>query len=133
MSKSVQGNGSSPQNISKNLTDKKRKRPSEQVPVSELSNCNQELGGEMAKALLEMIDCSKLRTSMKPDIDERFTITNCIEALDEIEGIEDGLYYAALDLFEKPTLREMFLSLKSSYVRFTWLQGKCGNFSQFCN
>ncbi|KAI3460388.1 hypothetical protein Pfo_017051 [Paulownia fortunei] len=127
-SKFVQGNGSSPHVISKSMADKKRKRPSEVGSISEQSNWNQELSDAMAEAFLDMIHSSKLRTVTKPQVDERFTITNCIKALDEIEGIEDNLYYAALDLFENPNLREMFLSLQSNYVRFTWLQGKCGSF-----
>ncbi|PIN08928.1 hypothetical protein CDL12_18489 [Handroanthus impetiginosus] len=127
-SKSVQGNVSSPQNPSKNMTDKKRKRPLEEGSISEQSNWNQEISDAMAEAISDMIQSSKLRTLAKPQIDERFTIANCIESLDEIEGIEDNLYYAALDLFENPNFRETFLSLKSNYLRLTWLQGKCGSY-----
>ncbi|KAI3464854.1 hypothetical protein Pfo_021517 [Paulownia fortunei] len=130
-SKLLEWNGSSPQNISKNTADKKRKRPSEAGSLPEQSNWNQELSDTMAEAILDMINSSKLRRFTKPLTDERFTISNCIKALDEIEGIEDNLYYAALDLFENPSFRETFISLKSNYVRLTWLQGKCATMPQW--
>lgn len=123
-SKSLLGNGSSPQN-------KKRKRTSEVGPISDQSQWNQELSDAMAQACLDMIESSRLRTITKPQIDEKFTITNCIKAIDKIEGIGDDLYYAALDLFENPNFRETFLSLQNDYVRLTWLQGKCGGFAPF--
>ncbi|KAL2503993.1 L10-interacting MYB domain-containing protein [Abeliophyllum distichum] len=130
-SKNVHGTESSPQNM--NTADKKRKRPSELVSVSVQNNWNQELSDAMAKAITEVIASSRLRTATLPLIDKKFTITKCIKALDELEGIEDGLYYGALDLFENPNFRETFLSLKSNYVRLTWLQGKlqsrCGNYT----
>lgn len=130
-SRFMQGNGSSPQNMSKSMADKKRKRASEVGSISDQSHWNQELSDVMAEAFLDMIQSSRLRTATKPQIDERFTITDCIEALDKIEGIEDNLYYAALDLFENPDFREMFLSLQNNYIRLTWLQGKCGGFAPF--
>lgn len=121
-SKNAHENESSPQKT--NTADKKRKRPSELVSVPVQNNWNQELSDGMAKAFTEMIASSRLRTVTMPQIDRKFTITNCVKALDEIEGIEDHLYYAALDLFENPSFRETFLSLKRNYVRVTWLQGK---------
>lgn len=130
-SRFMQGNGSSPQNMSKSMADKKRKRASEIGSISDQSHWNQELSDVMAEAFLDMIQSSRLRTAAKPQIDERFTITDCIEALDKIEGIEDNLYFAALDLFENPDFREMFLSLQNNYIRLTWLQGKCGGFTPF--
>ncbi|CAA2989080.1 L10-interacting MYB domain-containing protein-like [Olea europaea var. sylvestris] len=122
LSKNAHENESSPQKT--NTADKKRKRPSELVSVPVQNNWNQELSDGMAKAFTEMIASSRLRTVTMPQIDRKFTITNCVKALDEIEGIEDHLYYAALDLFENPSFRETFLSLKRNYVRVTWLQGK---------
>lgn len=124
-SKFVQGNG--PHSAS----DKKRKRSSEVGPVSEQIHWNQEVGDAMVEALSDMVQSSKLRTLARAQTVERFTITNCIKALDEIEGIEDDLYYAALNLFEDPNHREMFISLQNNYVRLTWLQGKCGGFAPF--
>lgn len=134
-SKNVHGNESSPQNT--NTADKKRKRPSDLVSVSVQNNWNRELSDGMAKAINEMIASSRLRTVTMPQVDKKFTITNCIKALDEIEGTEDGLYYPALDLFENPSFRETFLSLKSNYIRLTWLQGKVqkkfGNYTPLRN
>ncbi|KAF2597802.1 hypothetical protein F2Q68_00009133 [Brassica cretica] len=59
--------------------------------------------------------------------DDRFSIANCINALDEIENLDEGVYFAALDLFESPGLRETFMSLKANKLRLTWLQVKCRN------
>ncbi|KAK4429363.1 hypothetical protein Salat_1236700 [Sesamum alatum] len=132
-SKFLEGNESSPQNITKNMADKKRKRPSEAGSTPEQGNWNQELSDTMAEAIWDMINSSKLRQVTGPLVDERFSISNCIKALDEIEGIEDNLYYAALDLFANPSFREMFISLKSNYVRLTWLQGKCGSYTHYSN
>ncbi|XP_047976815.1 L10-interacting MYB domain-containing protein-like isoform X1 [Salvia hispanica] len=126
-SKSMLGNGSSPQNVSKSMADKKRKRTSE---VGSISDQSHGLIDTMATAFLDMIESSRLRTATKPQMDERFTITNCIKALDKIEGVHDKLYYAALDVFEEnPNFRELFLSLQNDYLRLTWLQGKCAPFS----
>ncbi|KAG6406472.1 hypothetical protein SASPL_134074 [Salvia splendens] len=130
-SKSMLGNGSSPQNINKSVADKKRKRISEVGYVSDQSQWNHELSDTMAEAFLDMMQSSRIRTATKPQIDERFSITNCIKALDKIEGIDDNLYYAALDLFENPNFREVFLSLQNDYLRLTWLQEKCGGFTPF--
>ncbi|KAI5656160.1 hypothetical protein M9H77_24953 [Catharanthus roseus] len=116
----------SPQDMVKNAAERKRKRPPESSSGSGESTLDQNLRDVMAQTMLEMIAASKLQTASMSKYDERFTITNCIKALDEIEEIEDWLYYSALDLFENPSLREMFLSLQSSTVRLTWLRGKCG-------
>ncbi|GFP95278.1 hypothetical protein PHJA_001672100 [Phtheirospermum japonicum] len=123
-------NGSSQSNIiTKNTaSNNKRKRLSEAGSLPEQSSWNQELSVSMAEAISDMISSSSLRKSRNLLVDERFSISSCIKVLDEIEGIDDGLYYAALDLFENPSFRETFISLKSDYVRLTWLQGKCGNY-----
>ncbi|PIN06622.1 hypothetical protein CDL12_20822 [Handroanthus impetiginosus] len=78
----------------------------------------------MAEAVSAMINSSQLRRVTNLLKGERFTISNCIKALDEIEGIEDNQYYAALYLFKNPRFRELFISLKSNYVRLTRLQRK---------
>ncbi|KAG6422680.1 hypothetical protein SASPL_113057 [Salvia splendens] len=125
-SKSMLGNGSSPQNVSKSMADKKRKCTSK---VGSISDQSHGLIDTMATTFLDMIESSRLRTATKPQMDERFTITDCIKALDKIEGIHDKLYFAALDVFENPNFRELFLSLQNNYLRLTWLQGKCAPFS----
>lgn len=78
----------------------------------------------IAKAILEMATDSKLRANAIRKYNERFTITDCVRALDELQGVDESLYYAALDLFDNRSAREIFLSLKVD-KRLTWLTGKC--------
>lgn len=85
----------------------------------------------MVEAMGDMIAASKFQTVVMPQVDGRFTIRKCIKALDEIEGIPENLYYAALDLFDNPSLREMFICLNNSSMKLTWLQGKCTSLSSF--
>ncbi|KAK6924519.1 Myb/SANT-like domain, partial [Dillenia turbinata] len=78
----------------------------------------------IAEAILKMAAASKLRTAAVEQYRARFSMTNCIKALDEVQGIDEPVYFAALDLFNNPSAREIFLSLKHD-KRLTWLQGKC--------
>lgn len=115
------------ENMCKNRRDRKRKRTAETGSCLDDSNRDEEINGAMAEAMLEMVAASKLHAVAMPNrSDEKFTITNCIKVLDEIEGLDDCVYYSALDLFEDPNMREMFISLKGDKIRLTWLQGKCG-------
>lgn len=84
------------------------------------------LNGMIAEAMLDMISASKLRGVARTHNNYQFSITNCIKALDEIQGIDQSLYFAALDLFDNSSQREIFLSLKGD-KRLAWLQGKCKN------
>lgn len=77
----------------------------------------------IAKAISEMASASRLRASAINKCSDNFTITDCIRALDELEGVNDQVYYAALDLFNNHAAREIFLSLKVG-KRLTWLIGK---------
>ncbi|KAL4398316.1 hypothetical protein AHAS_Ahas01G0279700 [Arachis hypogaea] len=120
--KSLQGNTSTVEKITKNSLARKEKRPSEAL----IPNLDQDSCDAMAEALLEMVAASRLSTIVPTENDDRFSITNCIGALDEIQGIDQLLYFSALDLFEDPNLRETFISLKCDKIRLTWLQGKCG-------
>ncbi|MCD7452023.1 hypothetical protein HAX54_014717 [Datura stramonium] len=79
--------------------------------------------GAIAKAISEMAAASRLRASAIEKCNGNFTITGCIRALDELEGVNDQVYYAALDLFNNHAAREIFLSLKVG-KRLTWLIGK---------
>ena len=124
--KPAQGIMSSAERTMKNNAEKKRKRPSETHSSSGQSRKDQEINNAMAEAMFEMVAALKSRAVAKAPSDERFTITNCIRALDEIQGIDETLYFAALDLFEDPNLRETFISLKGNNIRLTWLQGKYG-------
>nr|DAD46775.1 TPA_asm: hypothetical protein HUJ06_016712 [Nelumbo nucifera] len=78
----------------------------------------------IAEAILDIAVASKLRTTALTQSSEQFSISNCIKALDEIQGIDDRIYFAALDLFDSSSARETFLSLKND-KRLTWLKGKC--------
>ncbi|KAL6220721.1 hypothetical protein ACLB2K_008477 [Fragaria x ananassa] len=82
----------------------------------------------IAGAILEMAAASKLRKAAIQQRDARYTITNCIKALDEMKGVDEQVYFAAIDLFNDTTAREWFLSLKRD-KRLIWLQRKCGSSS----
>lgn len=125
-SRPVQGNMPSTEKLAKNIARRKRKGPSETHSSVDRSGRDQEQYEIMAEAVLEMVAALKSKTIATRPSDDRFTITDCIRALDEIQGIDERLYFAALDLFEDPNLRETFLSLKGNEIRLTWLQGKCG-------
>ncbi|KAK7321800.1 hypothetical protein VNO77_32751 [Canavalia gladiata] len=120
-SKSIPGNMSTAEKVTKHSLDRKRKRPYE----TQTTSLDQDTCNAMAEALLDMVAVSRLRAVVSNVRDDKFSITNCIRALDEIEGIDQQLYFSALDLFEDPSLRETFISLKSVKIRLTWLQGKC--------
>lgn len=77
----------------------------------------------IAKAILEMAAASKLRADAIKKLNERYTITDCIRALDELQGVNDQVYFAALDLFNNRSAREIFLSLRGE-KRLTWLHCK---------
>ncbi|KAJ1401364.1 L10-interacting MYB domain-containing protein [Sesbania bispinosa] len=106
-------NISTAEKVIKNSVDRKKKCPSEMQP----SSLDQDSCDGMAEALVEMVAASRLRTFV--------SITNCIRALEEIRGIDQQLYFSALDLFEDHGLRETFISLKCDKIRQAWLQGKC--------
>ncbi|KAJ4963670.1 hypothetical protein NE237_023609 [Protea cynaroides] len=120
----VQDDSSSPSHVVLNIPEGRKKRRTE-AP----SSCNRRQSCEgmndaLAEAMLEMAAASKLSAAVMSKNHDQFSITNCIRVLDEMPGIDHHLYFAALDLFEKPNPRETFLSLKSER-RMTWLQGKC--------
>ena len=109
------------------LANGRKKRPSGMHLSPQHHAKDQErLNGIIAKAMLDMISASKLRVVSRTHENNQFSITSCIKALDEIEGIDQSLYFAALDLFDNSSQREIFLSLKCD-KRLAWLQGKCQN------
>ncbi|MCL7031812.1 hypothetical protein MKW94_024227 [Papaver nudicaule] len=73
--------------------------------------------------MLEIAAASKMRAAAMSKNEDRFSISTCIKVLDEIQGLDQRIYFFALDLFENPNARETFISLKSER-RVTWLQGK---------
>ncbi|XVF18052.1 hypothetical protein REPUB_Repub10bG0178400 [Reevesia pubescens] len=78
----------------------------------------------IAAAILEMAAASKLRTAAVKQRNARYSIASCIKELDEMQGVEERVYFAALELFNNPNAREIFLSLKGE-KRLTWLNRKC--------
>ncbi|XP_050364873.1 L10-interacting MYB domain-containing protein-like [Argentina anserina] len=124
-SRPEQGNTLLAEKVTKVAVERKRKRTSDAQSSEVQSRRDQEKCDAMAKALQDMIAASKLRAAATMPIDDKFSISNCIRALDEIQDIEEQLYFAAVDLFDNPSLRETFISLKGDHIRLTWLQGKC--------
>lgn len=106
--------------------ERKRKREEKSSSVSP-SQIDPAVMETMAGTLSEMVTALRSRISGLETEDDRFSIANCIGALDEIENVDEGVYFAALDLFESPGLRETFISLKANKLRLTWLQVKCRN------
>lgn len=82
----------------------------------------------IAEAISEMAAASRQKTAAIEQMSSRFSIADCVKALDEVKGIEERLYYAALDLFHKPLARETFLFLRVD-KRLAWLSRKCSNLS----
>lgn len=80
-------------------------------------------GDAIVDAMLEIAAASKMRATAIMKNEDRFSISKCIKVLDEMQGVDQRIYFFALDLFENPNARETFISLKSER-RLPWLQGK---------
>lgn len=78
----------------------------------------------IAEAILEMAAASKLRAAAIKEYNDRYSVTDCVVALDNMNGVDEGVYNAALDLFNSRYAREVFLSLKAE-KRLNWLCNKC--------
>ncbi|XP_050367174.1 L10-interacting MYB domain-containing protein-like [Argentina anserina] len=57
---------------------------------------------------------------------DRFSISSCIEVLNEMGGVDQDVYLAALDLFQDPDRRETFICIKSD-LKLAWLRAKCNS------
>lgn len=77
-----------------------------------------------ARGILEMAAATKTRAEAIKKLNSKFSITDCVGALDELPGVDDQVYFAALDLFNNRNARETFLTLKVD-KRVMWLQRKC--------
>ncbi|PRQ54390.1 hypothetical protein RchiOBHm_Chr1g0313081 [Rosa chinensis] len=80
-------------------------------------------GDAIVDAMLEIAAASKMRATAIMKNEDRFSISKCIKVLDEMLGIDQQVYFLALDLFENANARETFISLKSE-KRLLWLQRK---------
>ncbi|XP_042020020.1 uncharacterized protein LOC121767760 [Salvia splendens] len=78
----------------------------------------------IARGIMEMAGAAKLRAEAVKTFHSKFSITDCVKALDELQGVSEQVYLAALDLFSNRNARETFLTLKVD-KRLTWLQRKC--------
>ncbi|MBA0861423.1 hypothetical protein Goshw_027676 [Gossypium schwendimanii] len=99
-------------------------QPSASGLISSRKRGRRGIDDAIAAAILEMAAASKLRTAAVQRRNARYSIPSCIKELDEIEGLEELVYFAALELFNNPNAREIFLSLKGD-KRLTWLHCKC--------
>lgn len=128
------GDTSAVQSIMNIVLDRKRKRSSRRGYNSELTKRSGETYGTMAKAMMEMVTASKPDDGATGNKEEsKFSITDCVKLLDEMEGVEPNLYFAALDLFEDPNLRATFLSLNSNVLRLNWVRAKCYHHHRFAS
>ncbi|CAN0906329.1 L10-interacting MYB domain-containing protein [Linum grandiflorum] len=111
--------------------ERKRKQPIETQQSPEEQNRNDDHREAVAEALAEMVTAFKQRKvgQREKKKDEKYSISNCIGVLDSIKGIDERLYFAAVDLLEEANSRETFVSLKGDEFKLAWLQGKCGTHS----
>ncbi|KAG4395390.1 hypothetical protein AAZX31_20G200900 [Glycine max] len=81
-------------------------------------------GDAIVDAMLEIAAASKMRATAILKNEDRFSISKCIKVLDELQGVDERLYFLALDLFENNSCAcEIFISLKGE-KRLPWLQCK---------
>ncbi|KAK3027755.1 hypothetical protein RJ639_042247 [Escallonia herrerae] len=106
-----------------NMLDGHNKRQSVTPNSGRRKRSRKASGDAIVDAMLEIAAASKMRAAAIIKNEERFSISKCIKVLDEIQGVDQRLYFFALDLFENPSAREIFISLKSER-QLTWLQGK---------
>ncbi|CAF2118976.1 hypothetical protein BRARA_C00354 [Brassica rapa] len=112
-----------------NITDGHNKRIPPATPSSAASGPTRKrsrkaCGDAIVEAMLEIAAASKMRAAALANNGDRFSISKCIRALDDLQGVDQQTYFVALDLFENPSSREIFISLKYE-KRLKWLQGKC--------
>ncbi|KAL6994852.1 hypothetical protein U1Q18_041440 [Sarracenia purpurea var. burkii] len=106
-----------------NMLDGRDKRQSTMPSSGRRKRSRKAAGDAIVDAMLAIAAASKMRANAIMKNEDRFSISKCIKVLDEMQGIDQRLYFFALDLFENPHARETFIALKSE-KRLTWLQGK---------
>lgn len=117
----VDGEASSGSGEEGNMLHGHNKHHQAAIPHSKRSR--KATGDAIVDAMLEIAAASKMRAAAIMRSEERFTISKCIKILDEMQGVDQTLYFFALDLFENPSARETFISLKGER-RLAWMQGK---------
>ncbi|KAB5511864.1 hypothetical protein DKX38_028892 [Salix brachista] len=80
-------------------------------------------GDAIVDAMLEIAAASKMRAAAIMKNEDQYSISKCIKVLDEMQGVDQWIYFLALDFFERPIAREKFIAQKS-VKRLQWLQGK---------
>lgn len=103
--------------------------PQTAQPTTSTATCSRKRGRKgvddaIADAILEMASASKMRAAAIEQCNSKYSMADCIKDIDLMQGVDQQLYFAALDLFNKPNAREIFLSLKKD-KRLTWLLRKC--------
>ncbi|CAH9147047.1 unnamed protein product [Cuscuta epithymum] len=77
---------------------------------------------KIARCLEDMVGTMKTESSSSQP--RRFSIEECMNVLDRMDGIEAGgkLWMHATSLFLKSNVRELFLAIKNDNIRRKWLQ-----------
>lgn len=119
----VDGDASSGSGEEANMLDGHNKHQAATPHSGRHKRSRKATGDAIVDAMLEIAAASKMRAAAIMRSEERFTISKCIRILDEMQGVDQNLYFYALDLFESPSARETFISLKSER-RLVWMQGK---------
>lgn len=109
-----------------NMLDGNSKNPSAATPSGSgrKKRSRKATGDAIVDAMLEIAAASRMRANAILRNEERFSISKCIRLLDEMQGVDQQVYFRALDLFENPSARETFVTLKNER-RLTWLLRKC--------
>ncbi|KEH42852.1 hypothetical protein MtrunA17_Chr1g0188491 [Medicago truncatula] len=109
-----------------NMLDGHKRRPTVVVPSGSGGRKRKATGDTIVDAMLEIAAASKMRASAILKNEDMFSISKCIKVLDKMRGVDERVYFHALDLFENSSsAREIFISIKSG-KRLPWLQCKCG-------
>lgn len=122
----VDEDGTSDSGEDLNMLDGHKRRPTVVVPSGSGGRKRKATGDAIVDAMLEIAAASKMRASAILKNEDMFSISKCIKVLDKMRGVDERVYFHALDLFENSSsAREIFISIKSG-KRLPWLQCKCG-------
>ncbi|KAJ6292176.1 hypothetical protein OIU76_024150 [Salix suchowensis] len=120
----VDEDGSSGSGDDVNMLDGHNKHQSVTPGVSGCGKRSCEATGDaIVDAKLEIAVASKMRAAAIMKNEDQYSISKCIKVLDEMQGVDQWIYFLALDFFERPIAREKFIA-QESVKRLSWLQGK---------